>query len=127
MTSIVKASGFFAFPCQPKRRVRVYSLYNNSMSGSNAMSEPIFKVPVTCPHCALESVSAMSIALIANALLTGKAIRLHSTCHDQYWTATYAERQQLRRSLAVLNIEGHAQPSPVRAGRLESDSQRSCR
>ncbi|HEX3912324.1 MAG TPA: hypothetical protein VHW71_02350 [Steroidobacteraceae bacterium] len=83
------------------------------------MSEPILKVPVTCPNCALESVSAMPIALIANALLTGKAIRLHSACHDQYWTATFAERQQLRSSLAVLNIERHTQQGPSQAGRLE--------
>jgi hypothetical protein len=69
------------------------------------MPEPILKLSVTCPDCALESVSEMPIALIANALLTGKAIRLHSNCHDQYWTATFAEREQLRKSLAALKIE----------------------
>jgi len=36
------------------------------------------------------------IAVIANALLIGKAIRLYSKCHDHYWTATFAEREQLR-------------------------------
>lgn len=91
------------------------------------MSEPILKVPVTCPHCAMESVSSVPIALIANALLTGKAIRLHSACHDQYWTATFAERQQLRRSLAILNTERHTQQSPGQAGRLEINPVRSCR
>ena len=68
------------------------------------MPEPILKFPVSCPTCALESVSELSIALIANALLTGKAIRLHSNCHDHYWTATFAEREQLRNSLRVLNL-----------------------
>jgi hypothetical protein len=71
------------------------------------MPEPILKFPVTCPHCALESVSELSIALIAHALLTGKGIRLHSNCHDHYWTATFTEREQLRKSLRVLKLETH--------------------
>lgn len=69
------------------------------------MPEPILKFPVTCPNCALESVSELSIALIANALLTGKGIRLHSTCHDHYWTATFTEREQLRKSLVKLETQ----------------------
>ena len=69
------------------------------------MPEPILRFPVTCPDCALESLSEMPIALIANALLTGKGIRLHANCHDLYWTATFAERGQLRKSLALLKVE----------------------
>jgi hypothetical protein len=71
------------------------------------MPEPILKVPVTCPHCALESLAEMPIAVIANALLIGKAIRLYSKCHDHYWTATFAEREQLRKCLRVLKLEAH--------------------
>lgn len=71
------------------------------------MPEPFLKFHVTCPDCALESVAELSIALIANALLTGKGIRLHSHCHDHYWTATFTEREQLRKSLQVLNLETH--------------------
>jgi hypothetical protein len=69
------------------------------------MREPVLRFPVTCPDCALESLSEIPIALIANALLTGKGIRLHTNCHDHYWTATFAEREQLRKSLAVLKLE----------------------
>lgn len=69
------------------------------------MPEPILKIPVTCPHCASESLAEMPIALIANALLIGKAVRLYSKCHNHYWTATFAEREQLRKSLAALKIE----------------------
>ena len=69
------------------------------------MREPILRFPVTCPDCALESLSEIPIALIANALLTGKGIRLHTNCHDHYWTATFAEREQLRKYLAVLKLE----------------------
>jgi hypothetical protein len=71
------------------------------------MPEPILTVPVTCPHCALESLAEMPIALIANALLIGKAIRLYSKCHDHYWTATFAEREQLRQSLAAFKMAPH--------------------
>lgn len=74
------------------------------------MPEPILRFPVTCPDCALESLSELPIALIANALLTGKGIRLHANCHDLYWTATFAEREQLRSSLALLKFETHTLP-----------------
>jgi hypothetical protein len=47
----------------------------------------------------------MSIAVIANALLTGEGIRLHSRCHNHYWTATFVEREELRKSLALLQVE----------------------
>jgi hypothetical protein len=72
------------------------------------MPEPILKFSVTCPDCALESVSEMPIAVIANGLLTGKSLRLYSHCHDRYWTATFTEREQLRKTLAALNMEPHA-------------------
>ena len=73
------------------------------------MTEPTLKFPVICPNCAHESVAELPIALIANALLTGKGIRLHSNCHDHYWTATFTEREQLRKSLRVLNVETHSE------------------
>jgi hypothetical protein len=73
------------------------------------MPEPTLKFPVTCPACALESVSEVPIAVIANALLTGKGIRLHSSCHDHYWTATFVEREELRNALALLPPESPRQ------------------
>jgi hypothetical protein len=72
------------------------------------MAEPTLKFSVTCPDCALESVSEMPIAVIANGLLSGKSLRLYSHCHDRYWTATFTEREQLRKSLAALKIEAPA-------------------
>jgi hypothetical protein len=53
----------------------------------------------------------MPIAVIADSLLTGKSLRLYSNCHDRYWTATFIEREQLRKSLAVLKIDTHANQS----------------
>jgi hypothetical protein len=79
------------------------------------MPEPILTIPVTCPRCALESLAEMPIALIANALLVGKAIRLYSKCHDHYWTATFAEREQLRKSLAAYSSSGRAVRASLRS------------
>lgn len=72
------------------------------------MPEPSLLFSVTCPDCALESITRMSIALIANGLLTGTTLRLHSNCHDCYWDATFVERDKLRKSLATLDIGKHA-------------------
>jgi hypothetical protein len=70
-----------------------------------AMNEPAIEFRVVCPECALESPFQLPIAVIAQALLTGKSIRLHASCHDQYWTATFIEREQLRKTLSTMNIE----------------------
>ena len=80
-------------------------LISETHAKGSEMPEPTLRFPVTCPACALESLSEMSIAVIANALLTGKGIRLHSNCHNHYWTATFVEREELRKSLALLQIE----------------------
>ena len=75
------------------------------------MPEPTLKFSVTCPDCALESVSEIPIAVIANSLLTGKSLRLYSYCHDRYWTATFVERERLRKSLSTLHIDTHTTPT----------------
>jgi hypothetical protein len=74
------------------------------------MPEPILKIPATCPHCALESLAEMPIAVIANALLIGKAIRLYSKCHDHYWTATFVEREQIRSALRKIRVDALTVP-----------------
>ncbi len=74
------------------------------------MPEPALKFSVTCPDCALKSDSEMPIAVVANGLLTGKDLRLHSNCHDRYWTATFTEREQLRKALVEFNRESLAPP-----------------
>jgi hypothetical protein len=69
------------------------------------MKEPTLKFPVTCPSCALESITEISIAVVANALLTEKNIRLYASCHDLYWTATFVEREQLRKMLSTMKVD----------------------
>ena len=89
------------------------------MPEGNDMPEPLLKFSVTCPQCALESLAEMPIAAIANALLIGKAIRLYSNCHDHYWTATFAEREQLRKSLAALKNETPTFKNPTHSYQFE--------
>jgi hypothetical protein len=85
------------------------------------MQEPALRFPVTCPECALESPFELPIALIANALLTGKGIRLHARCHDQYWTATFVEREQLRKTLGTMTIDArpHARSTNIVSPRAD--------
>jgi hypothetical protein len=52
--------------------------------------------------------------------LIGKDIRLYSRCHNHYWTATFAEREQLRKSLAALKIESHTHRVAPHAEQLEA-------
>jgi hypothetical protein len=84
------------------------------------MPEPTLKFSVTCPDCACESVLSMPIAVIANRLLTGKSLRLYSKCHDRYWTATFTEREQLRKSLAQLKIDMHVLGNPPHAEQFQA-------
>lgn len=80
------------------------------------MREPTLKFAVTCPDCALQSLSEIPIAVIANALLTGKSIRFYAGCHDQYWTATCVEREQLRKTLAAMKTDAvHPTRNPSHA------------
>jgi hypothetical protein len=89
------------------------------------MPEPTLKFSLTCPDCALESISELPIALIANALLIGKGLRLYSPCHGRYWTATFAEREQIRKSLAALKMDVHANRTPRLAAHIAPASKHS--
>jgi hypothetical protein len=76
------------------------------------LKEPTLKFTVTCPSCALQSRAEISIAVIANALLMDQSIRLYASCCDQYWTATFVEREQLRKTLSAMIVESRQQ-TPV--------------
>jgi hypothetical protein len=79
--------------------------YRLSDERTKHMREPSMKFPVICPECARESIGEFQIAVIATALITGKSLRLYSSCHDVYWTATPVEREQLRECLAASSID----------------------
>ena len=72
---------------------------NNGNDG--AWKEPGVRFPVTCPICARALLTELSVALIAEALITGSSIRLHASCHDVYWDATELEVEQIREYLSA--------------------------
>jgi hypothetical protein len=85
------------------------------------MQEPTLRFAVTCPDCGVESLAELPIAVVANALLTGKSIRLHASCHGQYWTATFIEREQLRKTLGTMKIDARlhvSAPEPSASPRV---------
>src|SRR5882672_10231457 len=63
--------------------------------------EPGVRFPVTCPICARALLTELPVALIAEALIVGSAIRLHAACHDVYWDATELEVEQIREYLGA--------------------------
>lgn len=73
------------------------------------MPEPFVRFQVVCPECRNEEPAALPIAVVADALVTGKAVRLHVSCHDVYWTATPEEMERLRVELA--SMPSHAEKS----------------
>jgi hypothetical protein len=75
------------------------------------VQQPSMKFPVTCPECAAELLTEFPVPFIANALATGKGIRLYASCHDTFWTATFLERQKLREYLGAMRIEAQARIS----------------
>jgi hypothetical protein len=70
----------------------------------------------------MESRTALSIAVIASALLTGNSIRLYAGCHDIYWTATFVERERLRQALRAIKVDAkqpRKEPEPLRRSSIQ--------
>lgn len=60
------------------------------------MSEPTIRFPVTCPRCGNEVLMVLPVPVLASALNTCTNIRLHASCHDQWWDASHVELEQIR-------------------------------
>jgi len=59
-------------------------------------TEPSVNFPVTCPKCRQEILAQLPIGSVADALISGKPVRLYAACHDVYWDAHHTEIEQLR-------------------------------
>ena len=75
--------------------------------------EPVVRFPVLCPTCAVERLTEIPVAVVAAALVKGRNIRLHATCHDKWWDATAVELKQIREYLAATSINVPSQGSVV--------------
>ncbi len=74
------------------------------------MSEPWLRFTVICPECRNEELAALPLAIVADALLANRSVRLHISCHDISWTASEDEMARLRRLLAAMNAESAKSP-----------------
>jgi hypothetical protein len=67
---------------------------------------PSLRFPAVCPSCSKESLSALPLSVIREALMNGGRLCLHSGCCDAIWDATETEREQLQEYLAVAVVSG---------------------
>jgi hypothetical protein len=76
------------------------------------MNSRKLRVPVICPNCGAEQLAELSADRIAKALREGRPVRLHSSCHDRWWSATYVETEQVRQYLGATSLH-HEQGRPI--------------
>ena len=62
------------------------------------------RVPVTCPDCGAEQLAEFPVDRIAKALREGRPLRLHSSCHNQWWSASEIEAEQVRQYVGALSM-----------------------
>jgi hypothetical protein len=65
------------------------------LEASATMVEPEVLIPVKCPVCSRESLTAFRISVAADALKSGQ-IRLYANCHVVSWDASVAELARMR-------------------------------
>jgi hypothetical protein len=68
------------------------------------MEDTLLRMPVVCPECAKELLTAFPTDEIAQALATGVSICLYAQCNDRKWQASALEREQLREYLEASNL-----------------------
>jgi hypothetical protein len=67
---------------------------------------PILRFPTVCPRCSKESLSALPLSVITDALTNCKKLRLRAECcYEVTWYATEAEREQLREYWLSLTMD----------------------
>ena len=69
------------------------------------MKDPTIRLTVKCPRCGRGTLAQLRIAVIAQAFILENPIRLHATCHDLWWDASYLERQELREHLIGMQFK----------------------
>jgi hypothetical protein len=56
-------------------------------------------MPINCPECGEEWLEGFSVALVADALISGTRLRMRSRCHANEWDANLVEMEQIREYL----------------------------
>jgi hypothetical protein len=68
-------------------------------------TEAVIRFPVTCPKCRQEVLATLPLGIVAAALISGRPIRLHASCHDLYWDAHHTEIEQIREYMAAPSLQ----------------------
>jgi hypothetical protein len=58
-------------------------------------------MPIKCPDCNEEWLEGFSVALAADALMSGRRLRMRGRCHSKEWDATQIEMEQIRQYLGA--------------------------
>jgi hypothetical protein len=58
-------------------------------------------VPIKCPECGEEWLEGFSVAVVADALLSGTRLRMRGRCHAKERDATLVEMEQIRQYLVA--------------------------
>jgi hypothetical protein len=75
------------------------------------MTESIVKFSVICPVCQREVLTSLPFIYAAEALIRGKNIRLHASCHDKWWDASSAEVEQVREYVGAVALVAQPEKS----------------
>jgi len=75
------------------------------------MTEPWLRFPVVCPECGHQELAALSVAVVAGALIGDSPIELYASCHDIYWAASPGEVARLRDVVAGLGLDLKKSPA----------------
>jgi hypothetical protein len=85
---------------------------------------PVLRFPTVCPRCSTESVSALPLSVITDALKNGSKLRLRAECcYGVTWDATEAEREQIREYwLSLMSDEVRVPGHDGQGSGLKADS-----
>lgn len=75
------------------------------------MGDVHIRFPITCPICGNETLTALRIAAVEDALKNARPLRLISNCHDRAWNASPRELTQIREYLQAV-ADSKARLSP---------------
>jgi hypothetical protein len=70
-------------------------------------AETPIPLPVTCPICGTESVTAFPALVVLTALTRWNNMALYASCHEGSWNASPAEIERIRAFLGEPWIDAH--------------------
>jgi hypothetical protein len=69
------------------------------------MNHAILRFPIQCPCCGAEILAESRVAELIGAFAHRRPLRFHAPCHDQDWSATALETDQVREYLRAVWLD----------------------